>query len=155
MVKSNSKSIEKADIDLESSDEAEENKLDETVQEGLIERFKSVLGDRVEDVIPSRRLVDSPATLVVGDKGMDTQMERMMRMMDQQFKPSAKILEINLGHPLLKNIASLMEANAEDPRINQTALQLLEGALLMDGNLEQTGDFIARMNELMVRATEG
>jgi len=66
-----------------------------------------VLGDRVEDVAPSERLVDSVATLVTGKAGMDAQMERMMRMMDENFTGAKKVLEVNMRHPLMKNLAAL------------------------------------------------
>jgi molecular chaperone HtpG len=42
--------------------------------------FKDTLGDRVEDVVASKRLVDSPVTLVVGKEGVDAQTERMLKM---------------------------------------------------------------------------
>ena len=40
-------------------------------------------------------------------------------------------------------------------RIEKVIHQLYEGALLIDGNLNHTTDYVARMTELMVKATEG
>ncbi len=145
------KSIEKADIDLKKDDEQQKDALAGADADQLIARFKVALGDRVKDVVESRRLVDSAVTLVVGDSGMDVQMERMMRMMDKNFSPGARILEINTAHPVMKNLKAKLDT--DDETVDQVILQLFEGALLLDGGLTQTSDFVARMTELLVKAT--
>jgi molecular chaperone HtpG len=147
------KSIEKADLDLKADDD-QKDAVSGEAQDKLLALFRTTLGDRVEDVVVSKRLVDSAATLVVGTQGMDTQMERMMKMMNQDFAGSAKILEINTAHPLLKNMAKLQEAGGRDDLLEKGILQLYEGALLIDGNLNQTAAFVERMTDLMVKATE-
>ncbi len=146
------KSIEKADLDLKKEKKSEET-VSKHEQKKLIERFKSILGERVEDVVVSRRLVDSAATLVVGKAGMDAQVERMMRMMDENFSGSKKVLELNMGHPLILNLSALRAQGDRDDLIERSILQLFEGALLVDGSLSSPTDFVARMTELMVDAT--
>lgn len=145
------KSIEKADIDLKT----EEDSQDETLTEDatLISVFKETLGDKVEDVVPSKRLVDSAVTLVVGADGMDAHMERMMKMMNQDFAGSKRILELNFSHPLIKNLAQLNESQGDETLIKNCILQLYEGALLVDGNTVDPPTFVARMTEIMERAT--
>jgi molecular chaperone HtpG len=145
------KSIEKADIDLKADEVQQRDALAGADVDRLIARFKATLGDRVKDVAESRRLVDSAVTLVVGDSGMDVQMERMMRMMDKNFKPGARILEINTAHPLMKNLKALLDT--DEATVDQVILQLFEGALLLDGGLAQTSDFVTRMTDLLVKAT--
>lgn len=147
------KSIEKADIDLKEDDELSKDAVEGEQQNNLLAQFKVTLGDKVEDVIASKRLVDSAATLVVGNSGMDAQMERMMRMMDQNFTSGSKILEVNMSHPLLKNLAKMQEEKKDSEVIEQVIQQLFEGALLIDGNLNQTSDYVERMTNLMVKAT--
>ncbi|GMQ82851.1 MAG: molecular chaperone HtpG [Rhodothermia bacterium] len=147
------KSIEKADLDLETESDSDKAGLSEHAEKKLIERFKSVLGDRVEDVVASKRLVDSAATLVVGKQGMDAQTERMMRMMDQNFSGSKKVLEINPRHLLIQNLSHLRDSSGKDELVGHAILQLFEGALLLDGTLEKPIDFVARMTELMEAAT--
>ena len=149
------KSIEKADLELEQDEDLAKEALEDEALNKLIAQFKLTLGDRVEDVIASKRLVDSAATLVVGKSGVDTQMERMLRMMDQYFTMTSKILEINASHPLLKNLANMQADDSTADVIEKVILQLYEGALLIDGNLNQTTDYVARMTDLMVKATEG
>ena len=145
------KSIEKADIDLKTDEESQDETLTEDTN--LIVVFKETLGDRVEDVVASKRLVDSAATLVVGAEGMDAHMERMMKMMNQDFTGSKRILELNFSHPLIKNLAQLNQSQGDETLIKNCILQLYEGALLVDGNTVDPPTFVARMTEIMERAT--
>ena len=145
------KSIEKADIDLKADEESQDETLTEDTN--LISVFKEILGDKVEDVVASKRLVDSAATLVVGAEGMDAHMERMMKMMNQDFTGSKRILELNFSHPLIKNLAQLNQNQGDETLIKNCILQLYEGALLVDGNTVDPPTFVARMTEIMERAT--
>jgi len=147
-------SIEKADLDLKPDDDAAEETLNENLSKSLIEVFKETLGDKVADVIPSKRLVDSAVTLVSGKDALDPQMERMMKMMDQSFIAPKKVLEVNMRHPLIKNLSRLNMADSKDPRLRNTILQLFEGALLIDDNLNSPAEFVSRMTELLVEATK-
>jgi molecular chaperone HtpG len=147
------KSIDQADLEIKSDDAAQKEALGEDLSKRLIEIFKKTLGDRVEDVIASKRLVDSAATLVVGKEGMDKQMEKMMKMMNKDYAGSKKILEINLSHPLIKNLGKRIIADESDPVLRNSMMQLYEGALLIEGNLTSPTEFVSRMTELMVAAT--
>lgn len=148
------KSVEKADLDLKKDKKKKKGAPSKKDTGKILDRFKSVLGDRVEDVVASDRLVDSAATLVVGKTGMDTQMERMMKLMDENFEGSRKVLEINMEHPLINNLIN-MQANEENVMIVESSiLQIFEGVLLADGSLASPQEFVRRMTELMVRATK-
>ena len=146
-------SIEKSDIDLKQDEELAKDSLADEEINKLTAQFKITLGDKVEDVMVSKRLVESPVTLVAGKSGMDAQMERMMKMMDQNFVSASKILEVNPGHPLIKNLSRMVDTQEEIDLIDKVIFQLFEGALLLDGNLNQTSDYVSRMTDLMVKAT--
>jgi molecular chaperone HtpG len=148
------KSIDKADIDLKVDEESKKEALNENLSKSLISVFKEVLGDKVEDVIESKRLVDSPATLVSGKQGLDSSMEKMMKMMDKDFTGSKKILEINTTHPLIKNLSKLNMADEKDPLLHSCILQIYDGALLINDSLETSTDFVKRMTEIMEKATK-
>lgn len=150
------KSIEKADIDLKSDEDSQSDALTEDESKSVISAFKKTLGDKVEDVVASKRLVDSAATLVVGAGGMDSHMERMMKMMNQkQSGPTwKKILEINVSHPLVKNLAQLHRNDGDETLLEKCILQIYEGALLIDENLDSTTEFVARMTDIMEKATK-
>jgi molecular chaperone HtpG len=145
-------SIEQAGIEMTAPlDENEE--MDKNSAEKLILAFKEVLGDSVADVIESKRLVSSAATLVFGKDGGNLQMERMMKMMDANYEGAKRILEINMSHPLVRNLSRINSAHSDDALVRTCILQLYEGALLMDGSLGSTADFVARMTGLMEKAT--
>ena len=145
-------SIQKSDIDLKAEERIE--KPDDNLTKSLISLFKAALGGKVEDVLVSKRLVDSPVTLVSGKSGLEPQMERMMRMMDKDFQKQKRILEVNITHPLIRNLSRIYLADTTNPILNKCINQLYEGALFIDGELSAPGDFIKRMTEIMQEATE-
>lgn len=145
------KSIDKADIDLKPEDAIE--KPDNAVTKSLVALFKEALGGRVEDVVESKRLVESAVTLVSGKQSMDPQMEKMMRMMNKDYQKQKKIIEVNMTHPLIRNLTKKYIANAQDPFIKKCMLQMYEGALFIDGELPPSADFVKRMTEIMEEAS--
>lgn len=148
--------IDQSDLKLDEKDETqkEDEPLDEGAKEQIIERFKKTLEGRVGDVIPSKRLVDSAATLVAPKDGMGANMERMMKMMDQNFEGSKRVMEINLSNPLIQNLVSLLEKAPEDGLIDDCIEQLYEGAALLEGNLEDPTKMVPRANRLMSLAAQ-
>ena len=120
----------------------------------IIEIFKSTLGDVIEDVRTSQRLVSSAVALVAGKEGLDPHMEKMMKMMDKDFTPTKKVLEINPQHQLITNLMTLAKNNPDDARVSDAVKQLYDAALLMDGALTNPTDFINRMTQFMTKATE-
>ncbi len=149
------KSIEKADIDFKAGEEEENDALSENMIEPVLRIFRETLGDTVEDVVESHRLVNSPVTLVSGKDAMDPQLEKMLRMMKQSEGASGKkVLEVNPSHAVIKNLAGLCMLNENDPIIRTTMNQLYEGALLLEGSLEGTAEFVSRMNDIIEAATK-
>ncbi|MBI5418080.1 molecular chaperone HtpG [Candidatus Poribacteria bacterium] len=145
------KSIDKADIELMPEDKIE--KPDDNLSKSLISLFKETLKDKVEDVVASKRLVDSAVTLVVGKNSMDPQMERMMKMMNRETAHAKKILEVNLSHPLTKNLSKIYLSDPNSPLIKKCIFQLYDSVLLLDGDLTSSTDFVSRMTEIMEEAT--
>ncbi len=142
------KSIDKSDIDIP-KDSAPTDSLAPEMSRSIIDAFKSALGDRVEDVVESQRLVSSPVTLVGSKNAPDAQMEKMMQILDKDFTASKKVLEVNMGHEIIKSLAKISLSDPSDPRIGRSALQLFESALLLDGQLRSPSDFVSRMNEIL------
>ncbi len=148
------KSIDKADIEVPKNEQNSDKRLSKDLVEELIKTFKEVLGTAVEDVVESKRLVDSPCTLVVGKTGLDPQMEKMMQMMDKEFAASKRILEINPSHQLIINLSRINLENSSTPILKNCIMQLYEGSMLNEGYLKSPADFVSRMNELMETATK-
>ena len=150
------KSIEKAEVDSADTVEPAGERLGEEVKSGVLGLFREILGDRVADVVESKRLVSSPVTLVSGKDAMDSQLEKVMKMMQQgQGMPSSrKILEVNTSHPIVRNLAGKQAVGlGGDPVVRSAVMQLFEGALLLEGDLESVTDYVSRMNELVEAAT--
>ena len=148
------KSIEKADIDIKPEEGEEKDALSKNMIEPVLRIFKETLGDRIEDVVESQRLVSSPVTLVGGKDAMDPQIEKMLRMMQQSDSAGKKVLEVNPSHPIIKNLAGLCMLDESHPVIRKTMSQLFEGALLLEGSLESTAEFVSRMNDIIEVATK-
>lgn len=145
-------SIEKADIKTP-SDENKELSLDTNSEEMLINEFKRVLTDKVEDIVVSKRLVESAASVVSGKDGIDPNLEKVMKMMDKEFKASKKVLEINTSHQLIKNLSNMIDVSADKELVEQCINQIFDGAMLIEGNLENASEFVNRMSKIMIKAT--
>ncbi len=148
------KSIEKADLDLLPQDKIETK--EDNLSKSLLGLFKEVLGDKIEDAVASRRLVDSAVTLVTGKDGLDPQMEKMMRRMNKDLSVPAfkKILEVNMDHPVVKNLSRLYLENPSNPLLRKCVEQLYDSAVLIEGDLTTTSEFVRRMTEIMEEATK-
>eukprot|EP00249_Psilotum_nudum_P018956 c27036_g3_i2 orf=353-2161(+) len=73
-------SATKEGLKLEDTDEEKKKKEElKSKFEGLCKVMKDVLGDRVEKVVVSDRVVDSPCCLVTGEYGWTANMERIMK----------------------------------------------------------------------------
>ncbi|MBN3041010.1 MAG: molecular chaperone HtpG, partial [Candidatus Omnitrophica bacterium] len=146
------KSADNADIDLKPEEKIEKPK--DALSQGLISLFKEALKEKVADVIVSKRLVSSAATLVATKDSPDAQMEKIMKAMDKNFTASKKIMEINTEHPLIRNLSKIYMQDSNSPLLKTCILQLYEGSLLIEGNLSSPADFIKRMSDIMQEATK-
>jgi molecular chaperone HtpG len=150
-------SIDKADVNVgrpDAGSEAASSDASSPLTTALLDTFKAALGDNVENVVASRRLVDSAVTLVVGANGMDVQMEKMMKALDKDFTGGKKVLEVNMEHPLIKNLSRIQLATPDSPLVRQYALHLYESALLVEGNLTTPTQYVRRLWEMMADATK-
>ncbi len=113
--------------------------------------LKETLGDRVETVTASKRLVASPVlVLVQEDARMSPQMRALMKTM-QKDVPSAKVqLEVNPHHSLITKVAGITSTKAEVAKL--IAEQLLDTALLNAGLLEDPRVIANRANQVLEMA---
>ncbi len=146
--------IDKADLKLKDEKEADEKQeqLKDTDKKKILGYFKDILGDRVEDVIESKRLVDSACTLVSPKDSMNANMERMMKMMDQEFKGGKRVMEVNLNNPLVQHLSAIQQKFPQDPLLKDCIEQLFEGASLLEGTLEDPSELVPRTTSLMEKA---
>merc|ERR1711871_790162 len=111
-------SATKEGLKMEETEE-EKKELEEAkaATEGLCKLLKEVLDDKVDKVVVSTRLADSPCVLVTGEYGWSANMERIMKAQalsdssSSAYMSSKKTLEVN---PTNAIIASLREKVSAD-----------------------------------------
>lgn len=143
--------VAKGDLDLGAvEDEAEKQAQEETVKakQGLVDRLKTALGERVSDVRITHRLTDSPACVVLAADDMGFQMRRMLEAAGQPLPESKPILELNPEHALVARLEQ-----AQDDTFAALGEILLDQAILAEGgHLDDPAAYVRRLNEWLVRA---
>jgi len=143
-------SVTKGDLDLGGLADKEEKAQKEKAAEehgDLLKRLKESLGERVEEVRASTRLVDSPACLVVGEHDMSANLARVLKSVGQDAPATKPTLEVNLDHPLLKR----MESESDGDRFTDLGMILFDQAQLSEGGqLDDPAAFVGRLNKLMM-----
>ena len=148
-------SVSKGELDLgELEDKEEKEQLEKAAEahQGLVDRFKERLGDRVKDVRISHRLTDSPACLVVEEHDMSGNLARVLKQFGQDAPEAKPIMEINAEHPLVK----LIDIEPDEDRFGEMSQVLFDQALLAEGGqLDDPASFVRRMNDLMLQMAKG
>ena len=120
----------------------------------LLSRMKAILGDKVEDVIESKRLVDSPACLISKDDSLSSTMQKIMRMANNDIAPQKKIFEVNPNHKLIRNLLKVFKAESNDEFISGVTEQLFETALLQEGNLSDPHLLVKHINQSLEQSSD-
>jgi len=143
-------SVTRGDLDLGDLADKEEKEQKEKAADAhgkLLERFKQSLGERVEAVRVSTRLVDSPACLVVGEHDMSANLARVLKSVGQEAPRTRPTLELNPNHPLVKRL----ETEEDESRFNDLGMVLFDQAQLAEGGqLDDPAAFVGRLNKLMM-----
>ena len=146
-------SISRGELDLSKlKDEQEQEKEESQESAGevkeLIERFKTVLGEKVKDVRTTTRLTTSPACLVVGEYDLDPSLKRLLKAAGQTIPNDQPILEINPHHPIILKLRN----EADDKRFTDWAYILFDQSVLSMGEkLDNPVDFVNRLNDLLAQ----
>lgn len=134
----------KVDLDQESTEEIKEK---EKTLEPMLKHMKTVLGERVKDVLLTNRLTDSPACIVADEQDMGMEMQRILQASGQKIPLSKPIFEINPEHPLIKRLHDIQD----DHQFELWVMMLFEQAVLAEGGqLDNPADFINRVNQLLI-----
>ncbi len=138
--------------ELEASAESESEALDDEAFEAVRQRFADVLGERVLEVRASKVLTDHPVRLVAPPGQLERHVQRVYRLLEQDFEVPRKILEVNPGHPLVRDLAVWVQEQPDASVIDQVIEQLYESALLADGLHPNPASMVARIEALMEHA---
>jgi molecular chaperone HtpG len=144
---------------LEIAEDEEEKKAFEEAKaksEGLCKLMKEVLDDKVEKVVVSSRLADSPCVLVTGEYGWSANMERIMKAQalrdasQSAYMSSKKTMEINPQNAIIVALRDKAQADQSDKTVKDLIWLLYDTSLLTSGfSLDEPATFASRIHRLV------
>lgn len=142
--------VDASDDDAAESEKKEAAAASESKEmEALIVAMKSVLGDEVKEVRTTNKLTRTPVCLAIGEGDMDIRMERFLVESKQLPGTSARILEINPKHAVIKALAAKAEKSGAES-VKDTVFLLLDQAKVADGEaIKDPGAFSQRITDLL------
>lgn len=148
--------ITKEGLDIDDEEEKKKAEEDKVAFENLCKVIKDILGDKVEKVIISPRIVSSPCVLVTGEYGWSANMERIMKaqaLRDSSmstYMTSKKTLEINPKHSVVIELKKRADADKSDKTVKDLVWLLFETSLLSSGfALEDPSGFSSRIHRMI------
>ena len=140
--------ISKSDLKLE----------EETTEkyEDFCNSIKIILGDKIEKVIISNRLVSSPCCLVTSEFGWSANMERIMKAQAlnntsmNAYMMSKKTLELNSEHVIVKDLINKFNSDKNDITLKNLVYLMYDTSLLASGfTIENPKLFSDRMYNMI------
>ena len=116
--------------ELKKEDEEKSVQEDEKDNEFLLKYIKEVLGEKIEEVKTTNRLVESPARLVDKQGSNFSELQRVYKLLDKEFEVPQKVLEVNPKHEIIQK---LKDMDASNPLKSIITEQIYENALLSEG----------------------
>ena len=151
------KSCTKEGLDLEETEDEKKKMEEEKAKfEPLCKLMKDVLGDKIEKVIVSSRIDESPCVLVTGEHGWTANMERIMKaqaLRDSSmtsYMVSKKTMEINPRNAIVQELRNKAEQDQSDKTIKDLVWLLYETSLLTSGfSLDEANTFANRIHRMI------
>lgn len=144
---------------LEIDETEEEKKKQEELKakfEPLCKLIKDVLGDKVEKVVVSHRIDESPCVLVTSEHGWTANMERIMKaqaLRDNSmtsYMMSKKTMEINPRNSIIGELRQKAEVDQSDKTVKDLIWLLFETSLLTSGfSLDESKTFASRIHRMI------
>jgi molecular chaperone HtpG len=143
--------VEKAEVSLPDTDK-QPGALSAEQAQAFAKWLKESLGDRIEQVRVTKRLVGSPAAIFESDKFMTSGRRQLLRSMKTTLgnSPFRHDLEINPNHEIISGLEKIRHTNPV--LAGKVAEQLLDNARIAAGALEDPRPMLKRLNELMQHA---
>ena len=124
--------------------------------EDFCKSIKMILGDKIENVIISNRLVTSPCCLVTSEYGWSANMERIMKAQAlnntsmNSYMMSKKTLELNSEHVIVKDLINKFNSDKNDITLKNLIYLMYDTSLLASGfTIENPKLFSDRMYNMV------
>jgi len=151
------KCCSKEGLEVEEDDDKKKSLEEQKAQyEGLCKLIKEVLHDKVEKVIVSGRITDSPCVLVTSEYGWSANMERIMKAQALRdtamtsYMVSKKTMEINPNHVIMMELKKKCEEDKSDKTVKDLIWLLFDTALLTSGfSLDEPTQFSGRIHRMI------
>jgi len=149
--------VTKEGLELPEDDE-EKKRLEElkATFEDLCKVIKEILDKKIEKVVVSNRLVNSPCCIVTSTYGWSANMERIMKAQALRdtstmgYMAAKKHLEINPEHQIMIALKKKVEDDKNDKSIKDLIVLLYETALLSSGfTLEDPQNHASRIHRMI------
>lgn len=133
-------SVTKEGLELPEDEEEKKKREEDKVKfESLCKIMKNILDNKVEKVVVSNRLVESPCCIVTAQYGWSANMERIMKAQALRdtstmgYMAAKKHLEINPDHSIVETLRQKADADKNDKAVKDLVILLYETALLSSG----------------------
>jgi len=150
------KAVTKEGLDLDTEEEKKQTEELKASYEPLCKLIKEVLGDKVEKVVVSTRIVDSPCVLVTSEYGWSANMERIMKAQAlrdssmSSYMVSKKTMEINPTHSIMGELKAKASADKSDKTVKDLVWLLFDTSLLTSGfALDEPTQFAGRIHRMI------